>query len=227
MRRTIKVHAGNGTFVVFLILILGLLPSRLYAQATAHYVPGVEGIKAASLPPPGLYLRDYNVFYTSGQLDDKNGHEIAGTDLNTFVYAQVPRLVWITDTKFLGGNVGLDALVPIVQQDTRVNTPGGPFHGDEFSIGDPFAESTLSWHPQQFDFSLAAGCWFPAGRTAAPPNVHAGLGYWGAMLTAGATWYPDTEKKWAISALNRYELNSEQRHTHITPGNAWTLSTLR
>ena len=42
------------------------------------------------------------------------------------------------------------------------------------------------------------------------------------MLTAGVTWYPDDEKTWAVSALNRYEFNSEDRDTHVTPGQAWT-----
>ena len=42
------------------------------------------------------------------------------------------------------------------------------------------------------------------------------------MLTAGATWYIDSEKTWAVSGLNRYEFNTEQRDTHITPGQAYT-----
>ena len=43
------------------------------------------------------------------------------------------------------------------------------------------------------------------------------------MQTAGVTWYIDKEKTWAVSALNRYELNTRQRHTHIKPGQAYTL----
>jgi hypothetical protein len=43
------------------------------------------------------------------------------------------------------------------------------------------------------------------------------------MLTAGATWYPDEGKKWAISALNRYEFNQEQEDTDIRPGQAYTI----
>ena len=43
------------------------------------------------------------------------------------------------------------------------------------------------------------------------------------MLTAGATWYPDEAKKWAVSALNRYEFNQEQDDTDITPGQAYTV----
>jgi len=53
--------------------------------------------------------------------------------------------------------------------------------------------------------------------------TRAGSGYWTEMLTAGVTWYPDQAKRWAVSALNRYEFNQEQRDTHITPGQAYTL----
>jgi hypothetical protein len=43
------------------------------------------------------------------------------------------------------------------------------------------------------------------------------------MQTAAATWYIDSAKTWAVSAVNRYEFNTEQRDTHITPGDAYTL----
>jgi hypothetical protein len=43
------------------------------------------------------------------------------------------------------------------------------------------------------------------------------------MQTAGATWYVDEAKTWAVSALNRYEFNTGQRYTHVTPGDAYTL----
>lgn len=204
-------------------LVFGLLPTLASAQSTAHYVPGTEGIKGATLPPPGFYLRDYNLAYTSSRLNDNKGDEIPGSDFSSFVYAQVPRLVWISDKQILGGFLGVDGLWPMVYQDVSVNTPGGPFDQDRFSLGDPFVEATLSWHLKQFDFSVGVGEWFPAGAHDAPPTTKAGLGYWGTMFTAGLTWYPDAEKTWAISLLNRYEINGENTDTDITPGDAWTL----
>jgi hypothetical protein len=75
---------------------------------------------------------------------------------------------------------------------------------------------------KQFDFSFGAGVWMPTGD-APPPPVTAGNGYWTPMLTAGATWFIDQEKTWAVSALNRYEFNTEQDGTDITPGQAYTL----
>jgi hypothetical protein len=195
---------------------LAALPGLLQAQPDAHYVPGVEGIKCASLPPPGFYFKDYNVFYNAGQVNNPAGNAYPGT-FNLNLYANVPRAIWITDKKVLGGYLGGDVVLPFVY----TGLSAGKFHSSTFGIGDAYAESTLSWHPGQFDIGSAVGVWAPTGASGKPTS--AGLGFWTPELTLGATWYPDTEKTWAVSALNRYEFNSEDRDNHVTPGEAWTL----
>jgi hypothetical protein len=198
------------------LLLAGLLalPELVQAQPTAHYAPGLEGIKAATLPPPGVYLRDYNQFYYADQVNDSQGNKLA--DQKAFVYVNAPRLIWITDTEVLGGYLGLDALVPLKYTYLKGVD-------QTFGIGDVFGEGTWSSHLKQWDFSLGAGVWAPTGDPASEFATYAGNGYWGEMLTAGATWYPDQEKKWALSVLNRYEFNQKQSHTDITPGQVYTV----
>ena len=207
--------------LVRFLLILGFaaVATALQAQPTAHYVPGVEGIKAATLPPPGWYVRDYNVVYYSTRVNNGSGDSSSPPNFKAVTYANVPRVIWISDTKLLGGYVGVDALIPLTYKSVRA----GGYDSSTFGIGDFFAESTLSWHIQQFDFSTAFGVWMPTGESAKPPTTDAGLGYWTPMWTGGATWYADKAKTWAVSALCRYELNTEQRDTHVTTGNAFTL----
>ena len=90
-------------------------------------MPGVEGIKGATLPPPGFWLRDYNVALLLRHAERaRTGTKINGVDAKAFVYANVPRLLWITDTKVLGGYLGLDALVPL--RYTDLNISAGPIH---------------------------------------------------------------------------------------------------
>ncbi|MGD0262332.1 MAG: transporter [Verrucomicrobiota bacterium] len=206
-------------------ILAGLLaaPAIVQAQPTDHYAPGAEGLKAATLPPPGVYVRDYNYFYYSDQLNDANGNKVNGANAKLFLYANLPRVIWITDLQVLGGNIGVDALLPLQYTDLKVNTPGGPFNDHTFGIGDLFFEGTWSKHIQQFDFSLGAGVWAPTGDSSSQLTTRAGLGYWDEMLTAGATWYPDQAKRWALSVLNRYEFNQEKRDTDITPGDAYTV----
>jgi hypothetical protein len=203
---------------------LAALPGILQAQPSAHYVPGSEGIQAATLPPPGFYVRDYNYFYWAGQVNNASGHSAGPPNFEAFTYANIPRVIWIcgTNSSFLGGNIGVDALLPLVDQHVRA----GGFDSTTFGIGDFFGEGTLSWHIKQFDFAVGSGVWAPTGDSPtqpSAPSTRVGGGYWTFMQTAGATWYIDDEKTWAVSALNRYEFNTEQRDTHVTPGDAYTL----
>jgi hypothetical protein len=189
------------------------------AQPTAHYCPGAEGAMDASVPPPGFYLRDYNYFYTAEHSDDSSAHSAGPANFEAFTYAQVPRLIWMSDAKFLGADVGTSVLLPVTFQDVRA----GPFHQETLGVGDMLVDAILAWHPKRFDFVVAPGVWAPTGDSNTPPTTDAGLGYWGGMLTVGATWYMDTQHSLALSALNRFEINSQQRETHITTGDAYTL----
>jgi hypothetical protein len=191
------------------------LPVLVSAQPSAHYVPGVEGIKGSSLPPPGVYAKDYNVFYFADRANDRSGNKVVDPDV--FIYANIPRLIWITDQKILGGYLGVDALIPLQYADNA-------FDKSRFGIGDLFAEATLSWHVDQADFAVGYGVWAPTGESSTTPgSTKAGAGFWTHMLTAGMTWYMDPDKKWALSALNRYEFNHEKEDTDVTPGQAYTV----
>lgn len=201
------------------IAVLTAVPGLLEAQPTAHYVPGVEGIKAATLPPPGVYVRDYNVFYFADRRNNEHGDEIPGLDPEVFIYANVPRIIWITDQKLLGGFIGVDALVPLQYSSIKM----GEFDDSTFGVGDMFVEATLSWHTGEYDAAIGYGIWAPTGDFSATNPTRPGLGYWTHMITAGVTWYTGENRQWAVSVLNRYEINHEQKDTHITPGMAYTL----
>ncbi len=205
---------------------LAALPLSVAAQPSAHYPPGVEGIKGSSLPPPGVYFRDYNWFYYSDQLNNSSGNENKGADADAFVYATIPRVLWITDLKLLGGYIGFDALVPFKNTSLKFNNPppqGGRFDDSTFGVGDMFVETTWSWHPKQFDLAVAYGVWAPTGDYSPNNPTWAGAGFWTHMMTAAVTWYPDQEKKWAASALSRYEISQEQEDTGVTPGQVYTV----
>jgi hypothetical protein len=94
---------------------------------------------------------------------------------------------------------------------------------NSFGLGDLFGEATWSWHNKRFDVALGYGIYAPTGDFSAKHPTEPGLGYWTHMFTAGATMYFDENRKWALSALNRYEINTEQDDTDITKGDVWTL----
>jgi len=173
-----------------------------------HYPAGAEGIKAASLPPPGVYFRDYNFFYFANKFKD------GPPNFDIFAYVNAPRLIWMTDLEILGANYGMDVIVPFGQINWKVATSDS-----DFGLGDIQIEPLLlSWHFAQFDLAAGYAIWLPSGDfEIGKPDLLA-KGFWSHMLTFGATWYPDQDKTWALSLLNRYEFAHEQQNTHIDPG---------
>jgi hypothetical protein len=207
--------------IVFLGALLAL-PAFLQAQSpsfTSHYVPGVEGIKGASLPPPGFYLRDYNAFYTASRVNLPNGDK-APADFSAFVYANVLRGIWVSDWQVLGGTYVADALVPLQSASVEVNG----YRRSDFGVGDIYVEPVaIAWHGERWDAALGYSFWAPTGDSNPYDPTKPGKGFWGHMITFGGTVYFDKEKTWAVSVLNRYEINHEEKDSHITPGNQWTL----
>jgi len=221
--KTMRLFSGALAVLASAVLTSNAQPAPSF---TSHYVPGVEGVKGASLPPPGFYVRDYNVFYWSSQVNDANGNDIP-VDFNALVYANLIRGVWITKLEVLGGNVGMDMIVPLQYTDLSIKgTPGGVADYDAavFGVGDLYFEPlTVSWHKPRWDAAIGFSFFAPTADSAPPPNAKPGKGFWTPMLTAGATVYLDEQKTWSFSALNRYEFNTEERDTNITPGQVWTL----
>jgi hypothetical protein len=84
---------------------------------------------------------------------------------------------------------------------------------NKIGLGDIQVEPLiLAWHWKRFDLVAGYSFWAPTGdydhRELFLLNL--GEGDWTHMLTAGATWYPDAEKTWAVSILNRYEISTEE-----------------
>lgn len=194
--------------------LVGVLFGTAFAQETGHYVNGVEGIKAATLPPPGFYYRLYNVFYNADEVMDPDGDE-SPADFEVSVYAMVNRFVWITDKKILGADFGADVIIPLIYTDIEIK--GTPVDDDQFGLGDICIEPfVLSWHAPRHDASFGLAVYVPTGDTGDPASP--GKDMWTGMLTLGGTYYLDAEKTWSASILARYETHSEKDETNVTPG---------
>jgi len=199
---------------LLVIILLVILAADLQAQLPidgVHYPVGLEGIKGGSLPEPGIYFRDDNLFYT--------GTSDLLPDFHTFVYLQAPQLTWMTGWKIFGANYGMDVLMPFVYkqanyQNTIVSFGGHTITlsegGNKSGLGDVKIEPLLlSWHLKHFDFTAGYALWVPTGDYNNSSVVNLGDGCWTHMMTLGGVWYPDAEKTWSVSVLNHYEFNSK------------------
>jgi len=201
-----------------IVVLLGMFMAIPLAAETGHYPLGVEGIKAATLPPPGLYLRNYLYYYNSDVYRDRGGNN-NGADLDLDALVIAPRLVWITDQKILGADYGMDIFVPLVQTDLEIDTPVGRGKFNDFCIGDIGIEPIdLAWHGDCYDLGAAFAVWLPTGKYNKNNPASPGKDFWTTMFTFGGTYYFDEEKTWSASLLSRYEIHSYKDHTDVRPG---------
>lgn len=201
------------------IFAAAALAASLCVHAGGHYVPGVEGIQGASVPPPGTYylgyLVDYNIeqFRAPGSSNDLPGHN-TGT-----VVALANRLVWISNNKFLGADFGMETIVPVLGTSLTINAAG--ISESKTGLGDVYlGPLVLGWHGARWDAVAAAGLWLDNASSSTPASP--GKGYKSVMLTGGATYYFDAAKTISGSALMRFETNSE-KSGGFKPGNQVSL----
>ena len=126
----------------------------------------------------------------------------------------------MTEWKILGADYGMDVIVPFGYLDWKVMGTRNSY----FGLGDIEIEPLLlSKHFKQFDLSGGYAVWAPTGDYSPSRPDLISQGFWSHMLTLGGTWYPDKEKTWAVSLLNRYEICHQQDQTHTDPGQVYTI----
>jgi hypothetical protein len=182
------------------------------AHAEGHYVTGVEGVQAASVPPPGNYYLGYLVHY------DINGFK--ATDSKTdiggsgSVTALANRFVKITNQKLLGADYGFEAIIPVLRTSVEV----GPLDASDSGVGDVYVGPlVLGWHGSNWDAVAAAGMWLDTASNTVGDPTSPGKGYKSTMLTGGATYYFDQQKTISGSALFRYEYHGK-KDNGVRPG---------
>lgn len=179
-----------------------------------HFTNGGEGIKVATVGPPGFYYRLYNFFYHTDTLTDGDGNKLPA-NLDVFVYAQAHRPIWVTNIKILGGDWLPNVVIPVVYNDFNA----GGTSDRRVSLGDCVIEPiAIAWHGEQWDAVIGLMAWVPVGYYDPKRPGGAGKGYWTGQFDAGATYYPDKEKTWSLSWLGRYETHAKQRGHDVRYG---------
>lgn len=200
--------------VAGLILLTGTV--FLSAESGNHYPNGVEGIKAGSVPPPGVYLRTYFFYYHAGRLNDPAGQELpVGFDVNVFALA--PRLIWVSKYKFLGADVVWDVMIPLLY--TGLEVDAAHVNESTFGLGDIyFSPLILAWHRPRGDAVLGFSFFAPTGSWDRHDPTKAGKDYWTFMISGGGTVHLDPAKTWSASWLGRYEFHAGRRDMDVNLG---------
>lgn len=199
---------------ILMVCVLMWTGTALAGPTGNEFTNGGEGIKVATVGPPGFYYRLYNFFYKTETLTDRNGKKLPA-DLDVFVFAQAHRPIWVTNIKILGGDWLPNVVIPIVYNDFRA----GSTTDSRVSLGDCVVEPiAIAWHGEQWDAVIGLMAWVPVGHYDPYHPGGAGKGYWSGQFDAGGTYYPDKEKTWSLSWLGRYETHGKQRGHDVRLG---------
>ncbi len=202
-----------------IIIAAAALAALASAHAEGHYVPGVEGIQAASVPPPGLYYLGYMANYNAEQFKAPGSSTALPGENKATIFALANRLAWISNTKVLGADFGMETIVPV--QSTSLTIKAAGLSDTQSGFGDVYlGPVVLGWHGASWDAVGAAGFWLKSADSSSPAS--AGKGFASTMLTGGATYYFDANKTLSGSALLRYEIN-DSKSNGIKPGDQVSL----
>ncbi|MES9878732.1 MAG: transporter [Candidatus Sedimenticola sp. 1PA] len=184
-------------------LLLGSLSCGAFAEG--HYVPGVEGLKGPSAPPPGTYYVGYLLNVEVDSLKAPGTSTDIPVSNKGTVTALANRFVHMTNKKFLGADYGMEAIIPIVRKD--LNFTAISYDQTKTGIGDIYLSPlVLGWHGDRWDGLFTAGYWFDSASS--DELAEPGNGYGSTMLTVGGTAYLTQDKSVSASAMLRYEMHS-------------------
>jgi len=185
---------------IFASVFTSLLP--LVANA-GHYTPGVEGIRASVVPGLGLYYKGYAVHYNADELSGLSG------DNEATINAVANRLIWVTQSEVLGGNLAFETIIPVIHTDLSISTPGGIVADDKLGIGDIFLGTVVGWHGERWDTVAGIGVWTETGQDDDPADP--GMGYTETMLTLGTNIYLNDTRDIAFNILSRTSFADDDR----------------
>jgi hypothetical protein len=210
------------------LLALGLLAFASSARAQQLILKGEFGMKAGTMPDPGLYVGMFGDISWADEIKLDNA-TIHGPKLTQEVFG--PLINWVSPYKVLGANYAFMAAVPFANaraEFPRLRDFGG-------STGLALSELwivpvELGWHLKD-PLPLASGgadiifhyaFYAPTGRyTPGAPN-NTSLGMWTNELSGRLTAYFDKDRDWHGSAAIFYDMNNKKKDQDWTTGNAFT-----
>jgi hypothetical protein len=192
-------------------------------------MPGQMGLNAGVLASPGFTYANMTINYSAGSFNDQNGKAVA-VNGNYNVWVVENAFYYVSDTKFLGGNLGFMVLYPTLANGNLVadftKFPNLSASGGGEGVADLFLQPlTLGWHLKRADIVVADAFMVPTGRYTPGASDNIGTGYFGNHFQTGTTVYLTKNRGTSVNLFTDYEVhgNRQQTNNHFTtPGQAFT-----
>ena len=195
-------------WVVLLVAVvltgISSTPARGFDQPLLNF--GLTNVLDGAVPGPGTYFFEYVQIYQSGEFKDQDGNDIPGSPRNGFVLS-MNQLAHISKTTVLGGNLGIDFLLPIGSL-TAGGTfgPGGPpISANPGPIGDAIIGPFIQWFPHKllgrpFLHRFELDILVPTGHYDKKYTINPGSNLWTIEPYYAFTWFltPQLSTSWRI-----------------------------
>ncbi len=132
-----------------------------------HYPNGAEDFMVGALPPPGTYLINYMILAQKNSLSNKS---LPPNDFNASVFAEVPRLIYVSPYSLFGASLAAHIFVPFYSADVTLKSPvPAPalnFDHNDKGLGDIiFSPLVFGWHfGPELHAVFALDMWAPTGN---------------------------------------------------------------
>lgn len=179
-------------------------PAQAFDQPLLNF--GLTNVLDGAVPGPGTYFFEYVQIYQSDEFKDKDGNNIPGSPRNGFVLS-MNQLAHISKTTFLGGNLGIDFLLPIGSL-TAGGTlgPGGPpVSANPGPVGDVIIGPFIQWFPHKllgrpFLHRFELDVFVPTGHYDKKYTINPGANLWTIEPYYAFTWFltPQLSTSWRL-----------------------------
>jgi len=143
---------GKLRVLAVVLCVLGMAGVAWANPGTSSALNGVEDVFTGYLPPPGVHLLNYVLYYDGTSIRDAKGEKIPGA--RATLIADAVRILYSSDIQILGGRVAWHTVIPFVHKDLEM-----PGYAKSFSgMGDMYLSPIIiGWDFPESDFHVAAG----------------------------------------------------------------------
>lgn len=186
-------------------------PARGYDQPLLNF--GLTNVLDGAVPGPGTYFFEYVQIYQSDEFKDHDGNDIPGNPRNGFVLS-MNQLAHISTRTVLGGNLGIDFLLPVgsLTADGTFGPGGPPISANPGPLGDAIIGPFIQWFPHKllgrpFLHRFELDVIVPTGHYDRKYTINPGANLWTIEPYYAFTWFltPKLSTSWRL----HYTYNTE------------------
>ena len=148
------------------------------ARSASSAILGAESWYCGALPPPGFHFLDYALYYRAHELKGQQGGHVSAppfSDYEVEVFANVFRMLYVSDATILGASPAWHVVVPVVYKSQKSDS----FDDSMTGVGDIYISPLiLGWHSPPWHYVAALDVIAPTGRYSRHDVTTIGNNHW-------------------------------------------------